>query len=112
LRPAAANAVEERRDRAFRPTIARPRRGRDGWRHDASTFRYFDTPIHLHGTNAMTVNPSTPEANPLRALLAARGQRLPVGTWIMSASPIVSEAVGTMGFDWGVLDMEHTPIDL
>jgi 2-keto-3-deoxy-L-rhamnonate aldolase RhmA len=30
----------------------------------------------------------------------------------MSASPIVAEAVGTAGFDWGVLDMEHTPLDL
>jgi 2-keto-3-deoxy-L-rhamnonate aldolase RhmA len=30
----------------------------------------------------------------------------------MSASPIVAEAVGVAGFDWGVLDMEHTPLDL
>ena len=60
----------------------------------------------------MNADPSTPDPNPLRALLAARSTRLPVGTWIMSASPIVAEAVGTMGFDWGVLDMEHTPIDL
>ena len=60
----------------------------------------------------MNADPATPDPNPLRALLAARSTRLPVGTWIMSASPIVAEAVGTMGFDWGVLDMEHTPIDL
>ncbi len=50
--------------------------------------------------------------NPFRHLLRARGAQTPIGTWIMSASPIVTEAVGTAGFDWGVLDMEHTPLDL
>ena len=35
----------------------------------------------------------------------------PVGTWVMSASPIVAEAVGCAGFDWAVVDMEHTPLD-
>lgn len=50
--------------------------------------------------------------NPFQQLLAQRATRVPIGTWVMSASPIVAEAVGTAGFDWGVLDMEHTPIDL
>jgi 2-keto-3-deoxy-L-rhamnonate aldolase RhmA len=50
--------------------------------------------------------------NPFRHLLRARAARPPIGTWVMSASPIVAEAVGTAGFDWGVLDMEHTPLDL
>ena len=50
--------------------------------------------------------------NPFHRLLNERGARTPIGTWVMSASPIVAEAVGTAGFDWGVLDMEHTPIDL
>jgi 2-keto-3-deoxy-L-rhamnonate aldolase RhmA len=36
----------------------------------------------------------------------------PVGTWVMSASPVVAEAVGCAGFDWAVIDMEHTPLDL
>ena len=36
----------------------------------------------------------------------------PVGTWFMSASPVVAEAVGCAGFDWAVIDMEHTPLDL
>ncbi len=36
----------------------------------------------------------------------------PLGTWIMSASPLVTEATGHAGFDWAVLDMEHTPLDL
>ena len=36
----------------------------------------------------------------------------PAGTWIMSASPLIAEAIGCAGYDWGVVDMEHTPIDL
>ena len=50
--------------------------------------------------------------NAFRQLLLARGSATPVGTWVMSASPIVAEAIGHAGFDWGVLDMEHTPLDL
>jgi 2-keto-3-deoxy-L-rhamnonate aldolase RhmA len=50
--------------------------------------------------------------NPFRQLLLAHGSKAPIGTWIVSASPIVAEAVGTAGFDWGVLDMEHSPLDL
>ena len=37
---------------------------------------------------------------------------VPLGTWIMSASPLITEATGHAGFDWAVLDMEHTPIDM
>jgi 2-keto-3-deoxy-L-rhamnonate aldolase RhmA len=50
--------------------------------------------------------------NAFRHLLKAAGHHPPVGTWIMSASPIVAEAVGHAGFDWGVIDMEHAPADL
>ena len=50
--------------------------------------------------------------NPFQQLLADRATRVPIGTWVMSASPIVAEAVGSAGFDWGVIDMEHTPLDL
>ncbi len=50
--------------------------------------------------------------NPFAQLLRGRAERTPVGTWVMSASPIVAEAVGMAGFDWAVLDMEHTPLDL
>lgn len=39
-------------------------------------------------------------------------QRVPLGTWVMSASPLVVEAVGCAGFDWAVIDMEHSPVDL
>jgi 2-keto-3-deoxy-L-rhamnonate aldolase RhmA len=50
--------------------------------------------------------------NPFRQRLQdAAGQAL-LGTWVMSASPLLAEATGHAGFDWAVLDMEHTPIDL
>ena len=50
--------------------------------------------------------------NAFKNLLAQSATTTPVGTWIMSASPIVCEAIGHAGFDWGVIDMEHTPVDL
>ena len=50
--------------------------------------------------------------NPFCQLLRAHGAKAPIGTWIASASPLVAEAVGTAGFDWGVLDLEHAPVDL
>mgnify|MGYP000302384710 CR=1 FL=1 len=50
--------------------------------------------------------------NPFRQMLRAAGGKPPIGTWISSASPIVAEAVGHAGFDWGVVDMEHAPLDL
>lgn len=50
--------------------------------------------------------------NPFCSLLGQARSKRPVGTWIMSASPIVAEAIGHAGFDWAVLDMEHTPLDL
>ncbi len=52
--------------------------------------------------------------NPFKTLLARTDfpAGYAVGTWVMSASPVVAEAVGCAGFDWGVVDMEHTPLDL
>jgi 2-dehydro-3-deoxyglucarate aldolase len=50
--------------------------------------------------------------NDFHHLLRAAGSHAPLGTWVLSASPLVAEAVGHAGFDWGVLDMEHTPLDL
>ncbi len=52
--------------------------------------------------------------NPFKTMLARKDMPAgyPVGTWVMSASPVVAEAVGCAGFDWGVVDMEHTPLDL
>ena len=45
--------------------------------------------------------------NAFRRLLKAAGSQPPIGTWIMSASPLVAEALGHAGFDWGVLDREE-----
>ncbi len=50
--------------------------------------------------------------NPFCQLIRASGSTAPLGTWVMSASPIVAEAVGHAGFHWGVIDMEHTPLDM
>ncbi len=52
--------------------------------------------------------------NPFKSLLARTdlAAGYPVGSWIMSASPIVAEAMGHAGFDWCVVDMEHTPLDM
>jgi 2-keto-3-deoxy-L-rhamnonate aldolase RhmA len=36
----------------------------------------------------------------------------PVGTFAMGASPLLAEALGHAGFDWAVVDMEHSPLDL
>ena len=33
------------------------------------------------------------------------------GTWLMSAAPSTAEALGCVGFDFLVVDMEHVPID-
>jgi len=50
--------------------------------------------------------------NAFLQLLKAAGAHPPVGTWIGSASPIVAEAIGCAGFDWGLVDMEHSPLDV
>ncbi len=50
--------------------------------------------------------------NPFRQLLKRSGSQPPIGTWVMSASAIIAEAMGHAGFDWGVVDMEHTPLDM
>jgi 2-dehydro-3-deoxyglucarate aldolase len=48
--------------------------------------------------------------NPLRQLL--KGDRVPFGTWVMSGATSTAEALGSLGFDWILVDMEHTPIDV
>jgi 4-hydroxy-2-oxoheptanedioate aldolase len=35
-----------------------------------------------------------------------------LGSWFMSAAPAVAEALGHCGFDFLVIDMEHSPIDI
>ena len=52
--------------------------------------------------------------NPFKTMLARTDlpAGYPVGTFAMSASPLLAEAMGCAGFDWAVVDMEHTPLDL
>lgn len=50
--------------------------------------------------------------NPFRQLLKRAGNQPPLGTWLLSASPLLAEAAGHAGFDWGVIDMEHGPLDM
>src|SRR6266581_6294644 len=38
--------------------------------------------------------------------------KVPLGTWLMSASNAAAEALGCLGFDFLVVDMEHVPIDI
>jgi 2-keto-3-deoxy-L-rhamnonate aldolase RhmA len=40
------------------------------------------------------------------------GHELQLGFWLMSASGLVAEAVGGAGFDWLLIDMEHSPNEL
>lgn len=50
--------------------------------------------------------------NAFQRMLRSAGRQAPLGAWVMSASPLVAEAIGHAGFDWVVVDMEHTPIDM
>jgi 2-keto-3-deoxy-L-rhamnonate aldolase RhmA len=43
---------------------------------------------------------------------AIAGRNVPLGTWLMSGSTAPAEALGCMGFDFLVVDMEHVPIDI
>ena len=38
--------------------------------------------------------------------------KTPIGAWLVSAAPSTAEALGCVGFDFLVVDMEHTPIDV
>jgi 2-dehydro-3-deoxyglucarate aldolase len=50
--------------------------------------------------------------NAFQQLIKSSGGHPPVGTWILSAQPLIAEAMGHAGFDWGVVDMEHAPLDV
>ena len=44
--------------------------------------------------------------------LIAHGGRVPLGCWLVSGSAVTAEAMGCAGYDFLVLDTEHTPIDM
>jgi 2-dehydro-3-deoxyglucarate aldolase len=58
----------------------------------------------------MTAVPYRPFPNQFRADLLA-GKRL-IGCWASLASPITAEILGVAGFDWILLDGEHSPNDV
>jgi 4-hydroxy-2-oxoheptanedioate aldolase len=45
-------------------------------------------------------------------LAAIRAGKPQIGIWISLCSPFAAEAVAGAGFDWAVIDMEHSPNDL
>jgi 2-dehydro-3-deoxyglucarate aldolase len=53
--------------------------------------------------------PYQPLPNRFKAALRERQQQ--IGTWSSLASPIVTELLGVVGFDWILLDAEHAPND-
>jgi 2-dehydro-3-deoxyglucarate aldolase len=53
--------------------------------------------------------PFQPLPNRFKAALLERKQQ--IGTWSSLASPIVTELLGVVGFDWILLDTEHAPTD-
>lgn len=58
----------------------------------------------------MPATPYHPVPNAFRQALIAR-QPL-IGCWVSLASPITAEVLGLAGFDWLLLDAEHSPNDL
>ena len=45
-------------------------------------------------------------------LAGLRAGRPQLGLWVSLCSPFAAEAVAGSGFDWMLLDMEHSPNDL
>lgn len=58
----------------------------------------------------MTATPYSGIPNTFKQRLAA-GERL-IGCWCSLASPITAEVLGVAGFDWLLLDGEHSPNDV
>lgn len=54
----------------------------------------------------------TPDQNRFKHWMQTGCATPPLGSWIMSASPLIAEAMGHAGYDWLLVDMEHSPIDL
>lgn len=45
-------------------------------------------------------------------LQALRSGRAQIGLWVTLSDPFAAEAVASAGFDWALIDMEHSPNDL
>jgi 4-hydroxy-2-oxoheptanedioate aldolase len=51
-------------------------------------------------------------SNPFKSWLQQPTGKPPLGSWVQSAAPAVAEAMGVCGFDFLVVDMEHSPIGI
>ncbi len=51
-----------------------------------------------------------PAHNPFKAALAARQAQ--IGLWLSMATPYLAEVSATAGFDWLLIDGEHSPNDV
>ncbi len=51
-------------------------------------------------------------ANSFKSRLAAPGGAPMLGSWVMSAAAAAAEALACCGFDFLVVDMEHSPLDM
>ena len=47
-----------------------------------------------------------------RFLSAIRAGKPQIGLWVTLSHPFAAEAVAGAGFDWALIDMEHSPNDL
>jgi len=52
------------------------------------------------------------EENTFKSGLKKAGKQNQVGLWISMCQGMAAEAIGWAGFDWTLVDMEHTPNDL
>ena len=43
---------------------------------------------------------------------ALKEGRKQIGCWLMTGSPLAAEICASSGFDWVLIDMEHTPNDV
>lgn len=50
--------------------------------------------------------------NPFKTWFQQPPAKPPLGSWLQSGAPTVAEAMGLCGFDFLVIDMEHSPIDI
>ena len=50
--------------------------------------------------------------SPNRFLAGLRANQPQIGMWLSLSSPFSTEAVAGAGFDWALIDMEHSPNEL
>ena len=48
---------------------------------------------------------------PVNGFRRAIAAGTPIGTWLSSGAPVTAELLGHVGYDFLVVDMEHTPLD-